>query len=310
MKSRVAIVKGDNRREIIRQALELIKQDVIEKVVGNEILIKPNCLQSSVPLSCTHVDALRGILDFLEELSTESVTIAETCGGNEPFESFKKLDYTSLVDEYSVSLNNPREDHDWVDGYLLNRDYQEVKVKISRRIFDNRCRISAAVAKTHDTVIMTASWKNMMGALALDDKVKMHGCNNHGERILISEVEILPQNLIRIAQIVPPHISVIDGFIGMEGEGPVRGTEKYLGIAIASMDFVSADAVCAKAMGFEPLEISYLNYGEQIGLGKADLNEIEIIGEPIENVVSNFTPHSHYPTQRKWMELLPSLSVN
>jgi len=310
MKSKVAIVKGDNRRENIRQALELIKQDVISKINGHEILIKPNCLQSAVPLSCTHVDALRGILDFLKELSTEPVTIAETCGGSELFESFKRLDYTSLVDEYAVSLNNPQGDNDWIDAYLLNRSYQEVKVKISRRIFECGCRISAAVAKTHDTVTVTGSWKNMMGALALEDKVKMHGCNSHGERILISEVEILPQNLIRIAKIVPPHISVIDGFIGMEGEGPVRGTEKYLGIAIASTDFVSADAVCAKAMGFEPLEVSYLKYGNQLGLGKANLDDIEIIGESIENVITRFTPHSHYPTQRQWMEILPSLPIS
>ena len=307
MKSKVAIVKGDNRRENIRQALELIKQDVISKINGHEILIKPNCLQSAVPLSCTHVDALRGILDFLKELPTEPVTIAETCAGSELFESFRKLDYTSLVDEYAVSLNNPQGDNDWIDAYLLNRSYQDVKVKISRRIFECGCRISCAVAKTHDTVTVTGSWKNMMGALALEDKVKMHGCNSHDERILISEVEILPQNLIRIAKIVPPHISVIDGFIGMEGEGPVRGTEKYLGIAIASTDFVSADAVCAKAMGFEPLEISYLKYGNQLGLGKANLDDIEIIGEPIENVITCFTPHSHYPTQRQWMEILPSI---
>ncbi|MDQ1317790.1 MAG: hypothetical protein QG588_1444, partial [Candidatus Poribacteria bacterium] len=287
----------------------LIKQDVISKINGHEILIKPNCLQSAVPLSCTHVDALRGILDFLKELSTEPVIVAETCGGSELFESFKRLDYTSLADEYAVSLNNPQGDNDWIDAYLLNRSYQDVKVKISRKIFECGCRISAAVAKTHDTVTVTGSWKNMMGALALEDKVKMHGCNSHGERILISEVEILPQNLIRIAKIVPPHISVIDGFIGMEGEGPVRGTEKYLGIAIASTDFVSADAVCAKAMGFEPLEISYLKYGNQLGLGKANLDDIEIIGEPIENVITRFTPHSHYPTQRQWMEILPSLPI-
>ena len=309
MKSKVAIVKGEDRRGNICQALELIKQDVISKINSQEIIVKPNCLQSAVPLSCTHIDALRGILDFLKGLPTESVTVAETCRDSEPFESFNRLGYTSLTDEYDIELNNPQEDNDWIDAYLLNRNDQDVKVKISRRLFECKCRISAAVAKTHDTVTITGAWKNMMGALALEDKVKMHGCNSHSERILISEVEILPQNLIRIAQIVPPHISVIDGFIGMEGEGPVRGTEKHLGIAIASTDFVSADAVCAKAMGFEPLEISYLNYGNQIGLGVADLDDIEIIGEPVENVVNRFTPHSHYPTQMKWIELLPSLAV-
>ena len=169
------------------------------------------------------------------------------------------------------------------------------------------CRISAAVAKTHDTVMITASWKNMMGALAPGDKVKMHGCSRHSERILAAEVEILPQNLVRLVRHVPPHIGIIDGFIGMEGNGPVKGNEKYLGIAIASTDFVAADAVCATAMGFEPMEVSYLYYGHQVGLGTASLNDIELVGDSIEDAAGKFVPHSNYPTQRLWRELAPSL---
>ena len=307
MKSKVAIVKGDNRRENIRQALELIKGDLITKIDNHEVLLKPNCLQSAVPLCCTHVDALRGVLDFLKGMTIESTVVAETCRDSEKYESFKRLDYTSLVDEYNISLFNPQDEDEWVDGYLINREYQEVKVKLSKRMMDCKCRISVAVAKTHDSVMVTGAWKNMMGALALDDKVKMHGCSGHSERILISEVEILPQNLVRIAKLIPPHISVVDGFIGMEGQGPVGGTEKRLGIAIASTDFVSADAVCAKAMGFDPEEISYLHYGNELGLGIADLNEIEIIGEPIENVIDPFIRHSKYETHRQWAELVPSL---
>lgn len=305
MKSKVAIVKGDNRRENIRQALELIKDDLV--IDKNEVLLKPNCLQSAVPLCCTHVDALRGVLDFLKDKHIESTLIAETCRGSEKYESFKMLNYTSLVDEYDVTLFNPHFEDEWVEGYLLNKHYQEVKAKFSKRILDCKCRISVAVAKTHDTVIITAAWKNMMGALALEDKIKMHGCNSHSERVLISEVEILPQNLVRIAKLVPPHISVIDGFVGMEGDGPVRGTEKKLGVAIASKDFVSADTVCAKIMGFDPKEISYLHFGNELGLGKADLDEIEIIGEPLENVINPFIPHSRYETHKKWIELVPSL---
>ncbi|MGB9594766.1 MAG: DUF362 domain-containing protein [Candidatus Poribacteria bacterium] len=305
MKSKVAIVKGDNRRKNICQALELIKDDLV--IDKNEVILKPNCLQSMFQLCCTHVDALRGVLDFLKDKDIESTSIAETCRGTEKYESFEKLGYTSLVDEYGVTLFNPEFEDEWVEGYLLDKNYKEVKVRISKRIYNCKCRISVAVAKTHDTVIITAAWKNMMGALALEDKIKMHGCNSHSERVLISEIEILPQNLVRIAKLVPPHISVIDGFIGMEGEGPVRGTEKRLGIAIASTDFVSADAVCAKAMGFDPNEISYLHFGNELGLGNADLNEIEIVGEPLEKVINPFIPHSRYETHKKWMEIIPSL---
>ncbi len=305
MKSKVAIVKGNNRRENIFKALELIKNDLV--IDKNEVLLKPNCLQSMFPLCCTHVDAIRGVLDFLKDKEIRSRLIAETCRGTGKHESFEMLNYTSLISEYGVTLFNPQFEDEWVDGYLLDKHHREVKVKLSKRIYDCKCRISVAVAKTHDTVIITGAWKNMMGALALEDKVKMHGCNSHSERVLISEVEILPQNLVRIAKLVPPHISVIDGFIGMEGEGPVRGTEKRLGIAIASTDFVSADAVCAKAMGFDPEDISYLHFGDELGLGNADLNKIEIIGDPLEEVITPFVPHSKYEIHKKWKEIIPSL---
>jgi len=300
MGSRVAIVKGDDRKDIIRRALELIQDDVVSKINGQKVIVKPNCLQSAVPLSCTHADAIRGILDFLSHLSPESVTVAEVCGDHEHFQSFRRLGYTSLPEEYDVSLLELQAEDDWVDMYLLNRDHQEVKVKVSRTLMDCKCRISAAVAKTHDTVMVTASWKNMMGALALQDKVKMHGVNSHRDRVLTSEIVILPQNLVRLAKFIPPHISVIDGFIGMEGNGPVGGAEKHLGIAIASTDFVAADAVCAKAMGFDPMEISYLYYGHQLGLGTAAMDSMEIVGDSIEEVSVKFVPHSSYPTHKLW----------
>ena len=306
MKSRVALIKGNDRRENMRRAMELIQEDLASQIGGQEVIVKPNCLQSAALLCCTHVDALRGILDFVSHSSPESVTIAEICNDPEPLGSYKKLGYMSLSEEYGASLVNPADEDDWTEIRLLTKDFQEVTALISRRMAECKCRISAAVAKTHDTVIMTASLKNMMGALALQDKVKMHGVNSHKERVLAWEVVTLPQNLVRLAKVVPPHIGVIDGFIGMEGSGPVSGDEHPLGIAIASADFVAADAVCAKTMGFEPMDISYLHYAHEEGLGIAALDEIEVVGSSIEDVASKFVPHPNYPVQCTWRELASS----
>jgi uncharacterized protein (DUF362 family) len=307
MRSRVAIVKGADRRDNIRRAMQLVRGDIESKIGDRDVIVKPNCLRPSVSLSCTHADALRGIMDFLMSCSPGSVTVAETCEDLEHFESFRRLGYSSLSEEYDASLLNLQEEGNWTEVSLLNKDYQEVKARLSRTLADCRCRISAAVAKTHDTVIMTASWKNMMGALSVRDKVKMHGCNSHRERVLTREIAILPQNLVRLAKLVPPHMGIIDGFVGMEGNGPARGSENYLGIAIASADFVAADAVCAKTMGFEPMEVSYLYYGHQVGLGVADVDDIEVVGDSIQDVQGKFVPHPNYPTQRMWRELSPAL---
>ena len=99
-KSKVALVKGNDRRDNIRRAVELIREDVASKVNGQKVIVKPNCLQSAVPLSCTYVDALRGILDSLPYLSPESVIVAEGCRDSGHFESFRRLGYVSLSDEY------------------------------------------------------------------------------------------------------------------------------------------------------------------------------------------------------------------
>jgi len=147
MKSRVAFVKGNDRRDNIRRAIELIRDDIESKVKGKEAIIKPNCLTSSVPLSCTNVDALRGIMDSLSGLSPESVTLAESCRDSEHHKSFKELGYTSLIQEYGVSLLNLEDEDSWANLSLLNKDYEEVKAKISKTMVESQCRISAAVAK-------------------------------------------------------------------------------------------------------------------------------------------------------------------
>ncbi len=157
MKSKVALVKGSNRRENICRAMELIQEELTPKVCCQDVIVKPNCLRAATPLSCTHVDALRGIMDSLSHWSPESVTVAEICNDREHFESFRKLGYTSLSQEYSTSLSDPAEEDDWVEMSLLTNDFQEVTARVSKSVVDCKCRISAAVAKTHDTVIMTAS---------------------------------------------------------------------------------------------------------------------------------------------------------
>jgi uncharacterized protein (DUF362 family) len=97
-----------------------------------------------------------------------------------------------------------------------------------------------------------------------------------------------------------PDLAVIDGFVGMEGDGPVDGDPVGLGVSSASLHPVSLDAVMAKVMGFEPLNIGYLYYLNEWGVGVADLDRIRIVGEPIEKVYRKFRPHSTHRDQLKW----------
>jgi hypothetical protein len=55
-------------------------------------------------------------------------------------------------------------------------------------------------------------------------------------------------------------------------------------------------------MGFEPMELGLLHYAHQLGLGVADLNEIEVLETKIETVRKSFKPHDKTPLQMQWQE--------
>jgi uncharacterized protein (DUF362 family) len=171
-------------------------------------------------------------------------------------------------------------------------------------VLDAPCKISVAVAKTHDVCVVTLALKNMiMGTLYKPDRVKMHGFQSHAERQLPVEAQILNINLIRLAQYLSPDIAVIDGLRGLQGDGP-GGTDAVegFGIAAASADVYAADAVVAKAMGFEPLELGLLYYANRLGLGVADLAQIEVLETAIASVQRNFKPHRTTELQLQWQE--------
>jgi len=126
------------------------------------------------------------------------------------------------------------------------------------------------------------------------------------ERLTASElgdlksVDAMNRNLAALTRRVGPHVGVVDGFIGMHREGPRHGTPIKLGVVIAGTDPVAVDAVAAAVMGFDPRSIGYLAYAEAVGLGTADLGEIEVLGDPIASVRRRFVPHSNDVVQRHW----------
>jgi len=88
--------------------------------------------------------------------------------------------------------------------------------------------------------------------------------------------------------VLPPALTVIDGIIAMEGMGPITGKPVNLGLLIAGRNVVSVDAVAAKIMGFDPMEIPTIRLAAERGLGTADLGFIEIAGETLEDVIHPF----------------------
>ena len=119
----------------------------------------------------------------------------------------------------------------------------------------------------------------------------------------LRSVTAMNRNLVALAGATMPHLSVVDGFVGMHREGPRHGSPIKLRTVIAGTDAVAVDAVAARVMGFEPAEIGYLHRAAVAALGPIDLDRIRIVGDSIETVWRRFVPHSNHNVQRHWRRL-------
>jgi uncharacterized protein (DUF362 family) len=283
-----------------------VREEVAQKV-ASPILLKPNFLSSSNQLASTHPDAIRGVIDFLLDLpnAPKEIWIAE--GGNEMAsgEAFRNFGYHSLREEYPVHIRllDLHQETEWQETDIELADGGTWRVGMPKTVLDCPATCSVAVAKTHDVLYVTLALKNMiMGTIRRDDRVKMHGYMTHAERQIPREAQILNRNLIRLARHLTPDIGVIDGVEGLQGNGPGGTDVVPMGAAFAGADVWAVDAVCTKAMGFEPLELGVFVYARERGLGMTDPDAIEVRGDPLAETARPFRPHEKYPLQRQWHE--------
>ncbi len=305
-KSRVGLAKAGNRRANVYGAMDRVRAD-IEAKVREQVLLKPNFLSSENQLASTHADAMRGAIDFLLSMPRppDEIIIAE--GGNEKHsgEAFANFGYAALQQEYDVPIRlvDLNEETQWEQMTIYTAERLERSVRMPKIVLDCPCTISVAVAKTHDVCVVTLAQKNMiMGTLHKDDRIWMHGFASHPDRILPDEAQVLNVNLIRVSQYIKADIGIVDGTVGLQGNGPGGTDVVELGLAAASADVFAVDAVMSKVMGFEPMQLGLLHYADALGLGVGNLEHIAIEGLDLADVAHAFTPHETTPQQLQWHE--------
>jgi len=145
------------------------------------------------------------------------------------------------------------------------------RVKVAKTALESTI-ISVPKLKPHRMATVTLSLKNMMGALA--SKGSMHRGS-------------LSENIVDLASVLKPSVSVIDGIIAGEGHES-SGNPVKMNLVIAGTDPVAVDAVGAAVMGIVPTDAKHLVLAEKKGLGTCNLKEITVLGEPIAKVERKF----------------------
>ena len=337
MASTVALVRGTERSGAICRALDLIADEVRP---GERVVVTPNFVSTTRPLAATHVDAVRAVLAFLRDRGAGKILVADGASFSDTMEGFRNFGYLPLRDEFGIELVDLNRDA-WVEVEAFDRRLQPVRLRLSRTLAESDYVVSVGPPKTHDTVVATLSLKNViMGGLIRDQKegggsaipaplgrLAALGLGTlipsfvrdwpplqsvrdwvnrraiHSDKLAMHQgYPVINLNLYRLARVVRPHLSVIDGTVGMEGNRPIAGTPIELGAVVAGTDFLAADTVAAHLMGFPIEEIGYLHYCRLAGMGAGSLSEIEIRGDDVEACVRPFQPHETYQKQLAWRD--------
>ena len=306
--SRVALSAGDDRAELAFRGLKAFEKGIAAAIGNKRVIIKPNNVAIDNQLAASHAQNLEGILEFLKSIGKRDAAIAESAASGPTLEGFANYGYDKVAQKYGARLI----DLDQAGFELVHcfdeTDFRPHPCRVSKVLLDpNNFIISAAKFKTHDRVVATLSLKNIIVGAAVKDAGfrwgpgARPGAKNDKPVIHGNGFRGINYNLYALASRLHPHLAVIDGFEGMEGEGPVGGTPVDHRVCVVSQDWLAADRVALELMGIDFAKVGYLNYCRQTRMGEADLDHIEIVGPALKDHVKPYKLAHNLDEQLIWM---------
>jgi len=301
----VSLTRGESRRKNVLEALTAIDQQ-IQPVLKTKksVAIKVNNVSTVNQLAATHADSIHGILDYLAPRFKGPVYIVESAADDtlEGFDNFKYAQVVADRKPQKVELIDLNREAKFKIVAMLDYDLHAKPARLAARLFDAESYIfCASMLKTHNVVVASLGVKNM--ALGAPLHSLRGGPQWNDKRVVHNGVRQTHYNIFLAAEALKPFwgASVIDGYEGMEGNGPAMGTPVASRLAIASTDFIAADRVAVETMGINPEWLGYLRFCSDLGVGQYDMAKIEVRGEKIAALQKKYRLHPDIERQLQWM---------
>lgn len=253
-------------------------------------VIKPNMVQAFAPDTgvISHPVVIEAIVDTLLESGVTEIAIAEAPAlGIDTQKAFNAAGYTEVAKRKGVKLVDlfeaPRTPVHIGYGYKdVPNVYDEEELQsyycgylqIPTIILESDLYINVGKLKTHNRTTITLGMKNQWGLLSFKDRQMYHRIG-------------LYEPIVQLARAVKPDLVVIDGIVGMEGNGPILGTPKPVGAMLMGVDMVEVEIAGSILMGQDPREVRHLSRAVELGLGSWD---VDVLGERVENLAKTFDP--------------------
>ncbi|MCP4256675.1 MAG: DUF362 domain-containing protein [Planctomycetes bacterium] len=247
-------------------------------------MLKPNIGRSVQPGTgiTTHPQVVAAAIDAFREAGADVAVGESPITGVTMLNAFESSGITAVA----KTRNCPLIDMD-VRRYVtceIPAGIAMKSLKLCREITEYDIIVSIPVMKTHMHTGVTLSVKNMKGCLWRRSKVDFHML----PQIPGHEEKPLDIAIADMSSVLHPHLSIIDGTIGMEGLGPSAGKPKALGVVLVGVDAFATDSVACAIMGIRAQDIPHLRIGSQRGHGVIDLDSIAVHPQNFKDIQSTF----------------------
>lgn len=237
---------------------------------GDVVVIKPNLAWARQPAQAatTRPEVLAAVISLCQEAGPGEILVVEHTI-NTAAVAFDMSEAKAVCKQAGVpliSLENDRlyREVELAKGTNISRDL------VARDILDCDVYINLPIAKVHNSTFVTLALKNQMGAVW--DRGRYHTAGR-----LSAPGRNLHENITTLGVSLRPTLNIIDATRVLLSNGPQGpGLTKELNTIIVSADIVAADAYTAKLMGKDPSEVPHIVMAEEMGLGSADLESLQV----------------------------------
>ncbi len=283
---------------VVRSAVAVLKAgsyagdlaDVIDRGVGlcgldvrgRRVLLKPNLVEFDSTTSInTHPSVVAAAVEVFRRRGAE-VLIGEGPG--------HRRDTMHLAEQAGYHASVAGFERLFID---LNRDDvsplpqfgEHSEIYLPNSVLGVDLIVSMPKMKAHHWAGATLSMKNLFGVVP--------GAVYGWPKNFLHYVGI-ERSIVELNRHLRNTFAIVDGIVGMEGNGPIQGSPRQCGVLVMGRDLVAVDATCCRIMGIDPRRVRYLTMAA--GLGQIEARHIDQRGEPPGAVRTDFRltePHQH-----------------
>lgn len=280
--TKVAIVKTptdySDVETAVAEAVELCGgREILSGISGRRVLVKPNLVETNDGESGNTTD--KRVIGALVKMAIDSgarVTVGDSGGTRWHGATDRAFKETGIRD-YCEALGAEVFSFDKINPVSVNIPGGTVLTEayLARPAVETDLIINAPKLKTHILTKTTGSVKNMYGAVPGGLKSVYHKIGGNSVRFASLVVDLY--------SVMLPGLNVMDAVVGLGGQWRLQD-RIFPGLIIAGTDGVAVDAVAARLLGFDPMDVPVIADAHKRGLGVGSLDKIDVVGQRLEDV--------------------------